>query len=160
MGWLLFIVFHSSFSSFSPLLFCHLIVSGGCRVGVCPNIISHGVSKRYIGKSAAQCTEKPALPPAGPCQHVERASRRDPQITTAMHRWAWLQVAASTSLLFMLLWKIKQMLKGCLMRTYNSKQRIVSITFFMCWVYNNGRWTKMLWIKPFRENITTFRKCT
>lgn len=67
-------------------LFSVFCLSGGCKAGVCLKLISHGISKCYTGKSAAQRTEKPALPPAGPCQHVEGATCRDPQITTAMHR--------------------------------------------------------------------------
>lgn len=91
-------------SSLSLSLFIFLSpVSEGCTAAVCLNSISHGVSKCYTGESAAQCTEEPALPAAGPRQHVEGAARRDPQVTTAVHRWARPQV--DTALLFMLLRK-------------------------------------------------------
>lgn len=83
--WIDFIVF--SFCLFFSVSPCFLSpLSGGCEAGARLNIISHGDGKCYTGKSAAQCAEKPALPPAGPCQHVEGAAHRDPQITAAMHR--------------------------------------------------------------------------
>lgn len=79
-------------SLFLPrLLFCHFRLEVA-RPVVCQKKIRHGVSKCNTGKSVAECTEKPALPPAGPRQHTEGAARRDPQITAAVHRWEGPQV--------------------------------------------------------------------
>lgn len=55
----------------------------GCEAGVS---IRHGVDKRNPGKSAAQRTEKPPVPTAGPRQHAEGAAHRDPQVTAAVYR--------------------------------------------------------------------------
>lgn len=60
---------------------CFLCVKAGVA-----NSISHGIGQRNPGESAAQRTEEPALPAAGPRQHVEGAARRDPQVTAAVHR--------------------------------------------------------------------------
>lgn len=71
--------------SMDQLLLLVLFLCGGCEAGVL-NIIRYGISKCNPGKSAAQCSEEPALPAAGPRQHVEGAACRDPQVTAAVHR--------------------------------------------------------------------------
>lgn len=65
---------------FSTSFFLCACVSG------CVNVISHGIGQRHAGESAAQRTEKPAVPPAGPRQHTEGAACGDPTIAAAMHR--------------------------------------------------------------------------
>lgn len=62
--------------------FTSLFVPSGFKTGD----RQHGVGERNAGESAAEHSEEPALPAAGPRQHAEGAACRDPQVTAAVHR--------------------------------------------------------------------------